>query len=240
MISFGNRGALGRAMRHLALCAALATSAVAAHADNRQLAPNFSQLPKNSTVLVAPLDIELFSISAGGVHEPKADWTAAALGHMRNALKDKAQDMGLKVTEIDANTADEQAEVLSLHAAVAQSIAIHHFGGLKLPAKDDKLNWSFGDVFKPLAQKTGARYGLFTWVRDSYASSERVATMVVMAVLGVGVSGGVQVGYASLVDLETGQVLWFNQLLRASGDLREAKPAAESVTALLSQFPITK
>ena len=55
--------------------------------------------------------------------------------------------------------------------------------------------------------------------------------------LGVGVGGGFQVGYASLVDLQTGQVLWFNQLQRGFGDLRDAAKAAESVGALLAGFP---
>jgi len=223
-------------LRAWVLGACLVMSTVA-QASERQLAPGFKQLPKDATVLIAPLDIELFSISAGGVLEPKADWTAAAQSHMRQALIDRAKAMGIKTQEVDADVADDHAEALTLHAAVAQSIALHHFGPMKLPAKEDRLDWSFGDSLRPLAQRTGARYGLFTWVRDSYASSERVAAIVVMSLLGVGMSGGMQVGYASLVDLETGQVLWFNHLVRASGDLREAKPATESVSALLSAFP---
>lgn len=109
-----------------------------------------------------------------------------------------------------------------------------------MPTKEGKLDWSFGDAMRPLQAKSGARYALFTFIRDSYTSAERVAVIVVMAVLGVGVGGGAQVGYASLVDLETGQVLWFNQLLRASGDMREPEKAAETVGALLSQFPAGK
>jgi hypothetical protein len=77
-------------------------------------------------------------------------------------------------------------------------------------------------------------------VRDSYASAERQAAMVVLAFVGVGLGGGMQVGYASLVDLNTGQVLWFNRLLRARGDLREADKAAETVNALLEEFPVAK
>jgi len=56
-------------------------------------------------------------------------------------------------------------------------------------------------------------------------------------VSGVILTGGVQVGYASLVDLETGQVVWFNRLARAQGDLREPQPARESMDALLQGFP---
>jgi hypothetical protein len=88
-----------------------------------------------------------------------------------------------------------------------------------------------------LAQASGARYGLFTWVRDSYASAERKVMMVGLAILGVGIGGGAQVGYASLVDLETGQVLWFNQLISVMGDLRDEKSAVASVDNLLAGFP---
>jgi hypothetical protein len=45
-----------------------------------------------------------------------------------------------------------------------------------------------------------------------------------------------QQGYASLVDLETGRVVWFNHLLRGSGDLREPEKAAETLDVLLSNW----
>ena len=62
----------------------------------------------------------------------------------------------------------------------------------------------------------------------------------VMALFGVGLVGGAQVGYASLVDLRTGQVLWFNRLARLSGDLREPEKATETLEALLENFPAAK
>lgn len=221
----------------LALVVALGCAAAAQAQDKRNLAPGFNGLPADAQVVIAPIDVELFSISAGGVAEPKADWTAAAQRHMKDALHQRTQVLGRRALELGQDQADSLAELLSLHAAVAQSIAIHHTGYLKLPTKEDKLDWSFGDALQPLQQATGARYALFTWVRDSYASPERVAMMIGLALIGVGVGGGVQVGYASLVDLQTGQVLWFNQLQRGFGDLREGGKAAESVNALLSGFP---
>jgi hypothetical protein len=223
-------------LRALLLVSLLA--ATSAIAQSRNLAPDFTALPKDSTVLLAPLDVELFSLSAGGVPEPRADWTQAALKHMKGALQKHKQTLGVRTVEIDETTADELGELLSLHAAVASAISLHHFGGINaLPTKEGRLEWSFGDALQPLQKKAGARYALFTFVRDSYASAERIAAMAVMALLGVGLTGGVQVGYASLVDLQTGQVLWFNQLVRASGDLREADKAAETVVVLLRGFP---
>ena len=187
-----------------------------------------------------PADIELFSISGGGVLEPRADWTEAGGKFFKAALLTKNQNLGLRSIEVAEGDADALAEVNSLHAAVARAIALHHFGPLALPTKDGKLDWSLADAVRPVKQATGADYALFTWVRDSYASGERAAAMIGLALLGVGVAGGQQIGYASLVDLTTGRVVWFNRLARGSGDLREAQPAAETVDALLAEFPIPK
>jgi hypothetical protein len=217
-------------------------SALAQAAGSKNLAPGFTQLPKSAQVVIMPVDVELYSLSAGGVPEPRADWTATALGHMKNAVAAKTAAIGLNATTMDEQAADEFAEQVGLHAAVARSIALHHsLGGVwALPTKEGRLDWSFDDSMKPLQDKTGARYALFIWVRDSYASAERKAAMVAMALLGVGLTGGTQTGYASLVDLETGRVLWFNRLARARGDLREGESASESIDALLAGFPAVR
>ena len=213
-----------------------------AQSQSRNLAPDFNSLPKGSTVVVMPTDIELFSISGGGVLEPKADWTEAASKHFKTALLEKQKSLGLAHVELSEKDADELAEVNAMHAAVARAIALHHFGPsvLNLPTKAGKLDWSMGDSVRGVKTKTGADYALFSWVRDSYASGERVAAMIGLALLGIGIPGGVQTGYASLVDLNTGRVLWFNRLARGSGDLREAGKAAETLNALLNEFPAAK
>ncbi len=218
-------------------------STPSAHAsESRNLAPDFKNLPKGAKVVIMPTDIELFSLSAGGVAEPKADWTDAAAKHFRAALDQKRVKLGLGEALLSEADADNLSEINALHAAVANAIALHHSigGAYKLPTKAGKLDWSMGDAVHPIKQKTQADYALFSWVRDSYASAERKAAMVLLAIAGIGVTGGIQIGYASLVDLNTGQVVWFNQLARMSGDLREAEPAVESVDSLLENFPVTK
>ncbi|MBL8330391.1 MAG: hypothetical protein JNJ71_16260 [Rubrivivax sp.] len=216
-----------------------AGAAATAPAGSRQLAPGFSTLMADDKIVLVPMDVELFELSAGGVAEPKADWTAAAQRFMRQALADRQARMKVALLEMSEREADEFAEQLGLQAAVARSIAVHHLmaGAAALPTKAGQLNWSLGDAMQPLAARTGARYGLFIWVRDSYASAERKAVMVGLALLGVGISGGVQIGLASLVDLRSGQVVWMNQLARMAGDLRDAKAAEESMASLLTGFP---
>jgi hypothetical protein len=212
------------------------------HAQPTNRAPGFESLPKGGTILIMPTDIELFEISAGGILEPKADWSAAAAKHFRAALDAKRKKLDMKSVFLSEQDADETAEINALHAAVAHAISMHHFGPgfLNLPTKEGKLNWSMGESVRELKDKTGAEYAFFSWIRDSYASGERVAAMIILALLGVGLGGGQQIGYASLVDLNTGNILWFNRLARISGDLREAEKAHETLDALLEGFPSTK
>ena len=123
---------------------------------------------------------------------------------------------------------------------------MHHFGPgtLQLPTKDGKLDWSLGESAKAVKKATGADYAIFSWVRDSYASDERKAAMVAIAVLTLGRAlpgGGVQTAYASLVELETGRVLWFGRLRRASGNLKESdEDAGETIDTLFGSFPTAK
>ncbi|HWI80525.1 hypothetical protein [Ramlibacter sp.] len=215
-----------------------AAAAGAQEADPRHLAPGFHGRAAGSTLLVVPADMELFSISAGGVEEPRADWTEAAQRNFRAELAARRSQLGSKVVELTEADLDRFGELHALHRAVAEAVFMHHSrSGRKLPTKNDRLDWSLGDAVRPLQAHTGARYALFTWIRDSYASGERKATMFALALLGAFSLGGTQTGYASLVDLDTGRIVWFNDLDRWSGDLRERASASETVDALLKGFP---
>ncbi len=224
----------------LTVVIALVSAPASAQPINKNAAPGFNGLNQNDTVVLMPVDVELFSLSLGGIPEPKADWTQTALKHMNTALAERKASWGARSKLLTEQDADDFADQVALHAAVAQSIALHHaVGGVwALPTKQGQLLWAFNDAMKPIAEKTGARYALFVWMRDSYASAERKAAMVAFAILGVGISGGSQVGYASLVDLSDGRVVWYNRLARGSGDLREVESARESIGALLADFPI--
>lgn len=231
----------------LAFCIVLTTSGLCTQAQpagaSRTLAPGFSQLPAAARVVVVPFDVELSAISAGGVQEPRADWTEAASRHVQAALEAHRGLLGPNASMLDTAGFDEFGEISTLHRAVAQSVFVHHvMTNVPLPAKRDRLDWSMGDAVRPLQVRSGADYALFVWVRDSYASSARNASIVMMAIIGglgpgMNFSRGSQLAHASLVDLHTGRIVWFNGLKRSSGDLREAQPARETVEALLEGFP---
>lgn len=218
-----------------------------AHENTRNLAPGFAERPAASKLVLVPFDMELFSLSAGGVLEPRADWTDAAQRHFRTALMARKDIVGPDTVELKEADLDELGQLNALHGTVAEAVFLHHMVKMPaLPTKNEALDWTLGDAVAPLRTRTGADYALFFWVRDSYATAERKAAMVAMTIVGAafGVAiipaGGQQVGYASLVDLKTGRIVWFNNLMRASGDLREVQPAAETVEALLRTFPPAK
>jgi hypothetical protein len=218
-------------------------SAAWASGDSKHLAPDFTNLPEGAKIVVTPPDVELFEISAGGVPVPRADWSESARQLIHSELERRRGSLGVDTVDLDEASADDMGELLSLHAAVAQSIALHQFGEIPLPTKNGRLDWSFADALKPLQERTGARYGLFVWVRDGYASASRKATIVITTILSLGhyiPGGGLQSAYASLVDLETGRVLWFNRVARAHGDLRDGDGAAETVDTLLKSFPAAR
>ena len=227
-------------LRSLVLAALLAAGLCHAQesSDPRHLAPGFHGRPAGSKLVIVPAEMELFSISAGGVEEPKADWTEAAQRNYKAALAARREQFGPDTVELQDSDLDELAELNALQRAVAEAVFVHHTGmGMKLPTKNERLDWSLGEAIRPLKVKTGADYALFTWIRDSYASNERKATMIALALIGAISTGGYQTGYASLVDLNSGRVVWFNDLRRMSGDLRDEKSAMETVDSLLKGFP---
>jgi hypothetical protein len=217
--------------------------ALSGAATAQSFAPGFGSLPRNAAIALMPADIELYSISAGGVPEPKADWTEAAEKNFKQALMKKKGRLGVALIDVPEAALDELAELNAVHTAVARAIVLHHLGPAHLPTKAGKMDWSLGEAAGAARKATGADYALYTWIRDGYASAERVAAMAAVAVLTLGRAvpgGGQQTAYASLVDLRTGQVVWFNRIQRGSGDLREADKAEETLDALLAKFPAAK
>lgn len=223
---------LAAAVAILAACAPMATQ--------RQATQLGREAGRDPVIVVMPFDVELSELTAGGLEEPRAEWTTAALEHMRAALEQEAKRYKVKLVDYqpDRGTPEDQStslELQKLHRAVGGSVLVHHYlPGLQLPSKGEKFDWSLGPAVATIARNHSADYALFLFVRDSYASAGRVAIMVVAAIAGVGVPGGAQVGFASVVDLKTGDIVWFNRLVRGHGDLRTPDAAAETVKVLVS------
>ncbi len=197
----------------------------------------------NRRVLLMPADIELSVLNAGGVTEPNAAWTEKAKKLAFESLQEKMGETSATLVSYDEKSANpdpdsDEVQLLKLHQAVGGSIMLHKFfAPLALPTKKESFDWTLGPAVATLREKHAADYGLFVFIRDSYASGGRAAAIFIGAVLGVGIQGGTQVGFASLVDLKSGEIVWFNRLARGQGDMRNEKGATETIALLLNNFP---
>jgi hypothetical protein len=195
-------------------------------------------------IVLMPIDITLAEVTTGGMLEANAAWTATGKQHLTSALNDYLRERNVQTVAYsepsgDADRARLHTQLVKLHGAVGLAILHHQYSqsALLLPTKKDRFDWSMGPDVAALGKDFSADYALFIHVQDSYASSGRVAMQVAAVFFGVAMQGGMQLGFASLVDLKSGEVVWFNRLIRAAGDLREAEPAKETVRVLLDKFP---
>jgi hypothetical protein len=190
-------------------------------------------------MVLMPVDVELSHLTAGGLLEPDAEWTEQAKRNMHTALMEEARSRKVELIDFDPNRGtpqDREASLalVQLHRAVGSSILVHQYiPELALPSKKGKFDWSLGPEAAAIARSQNADYAMFLFVRDSYMTGGRAALIVVAAAFGIGLQGGSQVGFASVVDLKTGDIVWFNRLGRQSGDLRTPEVAGETVNALV-------
>ncbi len=201
-----------------------------------------------SRVVLMPIDIQVTELTAAGLEEPKAGWTEAARQNLIGALNATMAEHGLTLRRYKMPKSkkrqrrDDQLE--KLHSTVGGTILVHHYSQMNwLPTKQGEMDWTLGSTARQLGNDQNAEYALYVFMRDSYATSGRKAAMVAStifsSVLGTPVAkAGERVGFASLVDLRDGDVVWFNVLYSDTGDIREAEPAREVVDDLISGFPI--
>jgi len=245
-------------MRKRGLAAALAAcAALSACVQTRQYADvQFTPPSGDYKLLVLRPDVTVGSIATGGMVQPRADWTEQARASIVQALRAQQASRGGNVTVIEHRnqlsgvSEQELADVERLNFAVDQSIVLHKYLGDGLPTKRGRgLDWTLGADAVRLGQKTGYDYALFLHAEDQVASGGRIA----LGILGLAgcfigfcapnVGGQQQLDYASLVDLKTGEVVWFNVVAAGSqvpgikfGDLRTPAGAAQMVDRLLGRM----
>jgi hypothetical protein len=245
-------------MRKVRLALALTLgAALSGCVETRQYADvQFTPPQGDYKLLVLRPDVTVGSITTGGMVEPRADWTDQARAGIVAVLRAQQAERGGHVqiiehrNELAGVTPDELADVERLNAAVDESIVIHKYLGDYLPTKRGRgLDWTVGDGAIQLGRKTGYDYALFLHAEDQVASTGRV----VLGVLGAAgcivgfcapnIGGATQLDYASLVDLKTGEVVWFNVVRAGSqvpgikfGDLRTPQGAAQMVERLLGRM----
>jgi hypothetical protein len=196
-----------------------------------------------SVVVIEP-DIELSEVLAGGMQEPRKEWTEAARRLYPAAVRSRlaaahAPQVPDYLLPKDLAPESRLGQIIRLNEAVSISVLYYTSPGNLLATKGRRLDWSLGPGVEELRKATGADYALFTYIRDSYTSGGRAALRVIgFLLLGGDVGGGAQVGVTTLVDLRTGQVVWFDFLAKQTGDLRDEQGAAATAANMLKGLPL--
>lgn len=210
--------------------------------NSRIAAPAMLSPPAaNATVLVVQPDAQIYLLTAAGLQEAREDWSRSAQSNLAKSLDGALSGRSHKIEMLDpaASMEGRTGQLLRLHQAVGLSIQTFEYGPFKLPTKKGGFDWTLGEGATELRAARGADYALFITARGSYASAGRKAVMVGAAILGVGIPLGSQQVYASLVDLRTGRVIWFNVALAGpSADMRTPEGAGLLVTDLLKGAPL--
>jgi hypothetical protein len=244
-------------MRKLGIALALAASVtVSGCVQTRQFADvQFTPPQGDYRLLVMRPDVTVNQLTTGGVPQPRADWSEQARQNIINALRQQQSGRGGKVlvlakrNELPNISAEDVADIERLNYAVAQSIALHKYSGAALPTKRGRgLEYTLGADAVNLGRRSGYDYALFLYAQDNIASAGRTALQV-LGVAGCFIgfcapSGGSnQFAYASLVDLRTGEVVWFNVLQTGSqlpavkfGDIRTPAGSAQMVERLIGRM----
>jgi hypothetical protein len=218
-----------------------------ATASNTRVATdaNGNPLPVDGSVVIIEPDIELSEGLAGGVEEPRREWSQRARRLYPEEVHKRLQAGNVQALP-DYDIPDDLppetrlGQVLRLNEAVSMSVLAYTQPGNQLATKHGKkLDWTLGPGVEELRKVTHADYALFTYVRDSYTSGGRKALRIAsLLLLGGDIGGGQQVGVTTLVDLRTGQVVWFNYLARQTGDLRDEQGARATVQDMLKGLPL--
>lgn len=213
-------------------------------------------------VVVFRPDVSVGAQQVTGLIVPRADWTEEARANIKESLIARAASFNAQVQFVDEFEGEHAAlltEYRALYDKVASAISNHLIAGESLPTKHkvipdprkrsgrgqkvDLLDWSLGPGTARLQEVIGADYAMFVFTYDAYGDTGRKASQVVNALtctlLFCDIPGsGVHVGSAALVELSTGNIVWFNSDPEMGGDPRTAEGADKRVAQLMEGFPM--
>ena len=193
----------------------------------------------NPKILLMPIDIEICEITLAGLCEPNAIWTKNSKENIILGFEDLLKKRNADLVKFNKNLDNESVnQLIKLHTQIGHEIINNEYGQFKMPTKE-KFHWSIGKKVSLINAQNSSDYALFLYFRDQYSSDRRVIYSIVTAILFPGVIpiGGRQVAFASLVDLNSGDITWFNGYYRSFGDVRDFESAKQTLNKLFEQFP---
>jgi hypothetical protein len=198
-------------------------------------------------VVLLPVDVDVYELSAGGVKEEVPEWSDTAETNIRNALLVSKGTGGKCCISRPVDTSSltaEEREILEEHLALFNTVATNAVWA-NLPYntawhfKAEHFDYTLGDGLGFLKEKYGLDAGLVITGEDVVSSSGRKTTAVLGAMFGVAIPLGHSILMGGLVDFSTGDLLWLNHVVSAAGqdDLRDPASCLELAGTLMKDYP---
>lgn len=204
------------------------------------------QMPRR--VLLLPADIRVHEISVGGVVEKVDDWTSRAGGHAMKSLQEIARSKNLFETKESPPLSEEEKHALDQHLALYELVAgsadfsrAGPFAPWRERAK--RFDYTLGPGLREFAERSDMDAAVIVIGSDYISSAGRKATMALgilaAALTGVAVvpAGGISFVSVGVVDLRTGDLLWFATNRGQAKDLREEAQVQAVLDRLFKSYP---
>jgi len=194
-------------------------------------------------VLLSP-NVEIYSLSAGGVKEKRDSWCSTGRQNIESALQETFKEKGVFLSSLKQNSKNKKdvEEINALYRAVAGSIYDHTFFYGQNPnlflERIQNFDYSIGSVEK-LLKRYNADGLLIVYASDEIPTKGRKALQVIQAINPFGQmdQAAVTAMVIGLTDT-SGAVLWFRTKAHSGGyDLRESESTQVFVKELLSDYP---
>ena len=183
-------------------------------------------------LLVKPV-ARLALLTVAGLTERRDDWSRDAATHLAAGFQAELakRDHPFNLVDLSGQMEGRTGQVLRLNEAVGDTIQTYEFGAQRLPTKAKGFDWTLGEGTRLLRGDSGADHALFVTARGTWSSPGRKVLMVGAAIIGTPIPMGSQTLSASLVDLRTGRVIWYNQALAGPADDMRTPEGAQALAA---------
>lgn len=194
-------------------------------------------------VVLLPVDIRVKELTAGGVVEEVEEWSKQGKLAVDTSIRDLSRSTAKfelvdlpEISDAEKKTLDEYVALYDLVAGNAYMVTT--LGGEAWKHKNKRFDYTLGEGLEFLRDKTGADSALIIIGEDVVSSAGRKATFILAAAAGISIPLGHTILYAGIVDLKTGDVLWFDHTVSMDGkDLRVVGDAKVLLEDLLKNYP---
>lgn len=209
---------------------------------------DFDEKRESVTVLLMPMDVEMYRTKVGA-NDVRADWTETAIGNFTNSVTAHLESTGETVKKYEdyQGQVGDMSQLLLLQQHVADAMTTHvvpvfpgsYWGVLPHKKGKERLTYNLGTEVQQLKAGTNADYAAFLFNRSVVEST---GSAIFKLALGANTSE-FKGTYISLVDLDTGEVVWLNAKNSAgilSSDPRNPENATKVVDDILDKGPFSE